>query len=106
ADAPHLRGVPRRLPPRRVPGVRAVTRTILLSLAIASLLAIFALGHRAAASGDDQEDMPIVRRKPRHSLSMPGKKVGAATGVTRCGACHMVEGWEKVRFNHDPTGFP
>jgi hypothetical protein len=26
--------------------------------------------------------------------------------VTRCAACHVVEGWSQVRFNHDPTGFP
>jgi len=82
-----------------------VTRWILLSLAVASLLATAALGHRAAAAGDD-EDMPIVKRKPRPSLSMPGRRVNEANGVTRCGACHRVEGWEKVRFNHDPTGFP
>jgi hypothetical protein len=71
----------------------------------ALLLATVALGHRASAAGDD-EDMPIVKRKPRSSLSVPGRRINEANNATRCGACHMVEGWEKVRFNHDPTGFP
>jgi hypothetical protein len=78
---------------------------ILISLGAALLLATVALGHRASAAGDG-EDMPIVKRKPRSSLSVPGRRAVEANGVTRCGACHMVEGWEKVRFNHDPTGFP
>jgi hypothetical protein len=26
--------------------------------------------------------------------------------ATHCAACHAVESWGKVRFNHDPTGFP
>jgi hypothetical protein len=82
-----------------------VTRWVSTSLATALVLAIVALGYRARAAGDD-EDMPVVKRKPRPSLSVPGKRVGEANGITRCGACHMVEGWEKVRFNHDPTGFP
>jgi hypothetical protein len=35
------------------------------------------------------------------------KPLGRAGGdATRCAACHGVEGWSKVRFNHDPTGFP
>src|SRR5581483_4484668 len=109
ADAAQVRGVPRRFPPRRVPGVRAVTRFILISFAVVSLLATVALGHHAAAAaGDDDDtvDVPMVKRK-RPSLSVPGKRaLTEANGVTRCGACHMVEGWEKVRFNHDPTGFP
>jgi hypothetical protein len=79
---------------------------VLLSFAVASLLVTIAIGHRASAAGDDDEDKPIVRRKARPSLSVPGKRITETNGVTRCGACHMVEGWEKVRFNHDPTGFP
>jgi len=83
-----------------------VTRSVPISFVVACLLAIVALGHRASAASDDDEDKPIVRRKARPSLSLPGKRVTDANAVTRCGACHMVEGWEKVRFNHDPTGFP
>ena len=52
------------------------------------------------------------------SRPRPSRRAGAGAGlaakpllrgggdVTRCAACHAVEGWEKVRFNHDPTGFP
>ena len=69
-----------------------MTRWILISFATALLLATVALSHRARAASDD-EDMPIVRRKPRRGLSLPGKQVSEANGVTRCGACHMVEGW-------------
>ena len=48
-----------------------------------------------------------MKRKAAPRLSLPGKRVSEAEPArTRCGACHMVEGWEKVRFNHDPTGFP
>lgn len=82
-----------------------MTRLVSISLAAALLLATVVLAQHARAASDD-EDMPIVKRKPRSSLSMPGKRVSDANGATRCGACHMVEGWEKVRFNHDPTGFP
>ena len=83
-----------------------MTRAILIGFGAAVVLATIALGHRAAASDDDDvRDTPIVRKRP--SLSAPGKRIATeAQGVTRCGACHMVEGWEKVRFNHDPTGFP
>ncbi len=85
-----------------------MTRFILISFAVASLLATLALGHHASAAGDDDDavDMPMVKRK-RPNLSAPGKRALTETNnATRCGACHMVEGWEKVRFNHDPTGFP
>lgn len=37
----------------------------------------------------------------------PPKRTAHGEGeVTRCAACHGVEGWDKVRFNHDPTGYP
>ena len=69
-------------------------------------------GAPAGASGDadeDANDAPLVRRKARPRLGLPDKRPGtlaATDGVTRCAACHLVDGWEKVRFNHDPTGFP
>ncbi len=68
-------------------------------------------GAGAAAAGDDDDDgrdMVILPRKAGPRLGLPGKSraLTAADNVTRCGACHLVEGWEKVRFNHDPTGFP
>jgi hypothetical protein len=82
-----------------------VTRWVLIAFAVGLLLATVALGHHASAAADG-DDMPIVKRKPRPGLSVPGRRGNQANSVTRCGACHMVEGWEKVRFNHDPTGFP
>jgi hypothetical protein len=66
----------------------------------------------AAAGGDDdaggdRDDFVIVPRRAQPKLTAPGQRRAAASaGVTRCAACHQVEGWGKVRFNHDPTGFP
>jgi hypothetical protein len=67
-----------------------------------------------AGAADDQDgarDTVILPRRARPRLALPdqrgaGAGAGEAAGATRCGACHLVEGWEKVRFNHDPTGFP
>jgi len=64
-----------------------------------------------AGSGDDEGDEAIAPRKVRRPrLMLYGKKrpIDPAEGNedTHCAACHIVEGWEKVRFNHDPTGFP
>jgi hypothetical protein len=63
---------------------------------VALALLIFAAG-LAAASAGGAGAAPASVRPP--SLRKGGE-------VTRCAACHVVEGWEKVRFNHDPTGFP
>ena len=63
---------------------------------------------------------PVVRRwrrRPKCRCAEAQPKGARASGhaaqavvgggdVTRCAACHLVEGWDKVRFNHDPTGFP
>ena len=44
-------------------------------------------------------------RRSRTGGLFAGKRRTDST-VTQCAACHQVEGWQKVRFNHDPTGFP
>jgi len=49
---------------------------------------------------------------PAAAPGSPARKLPPAPALrsddqaTRCAACHVVGGWEKVRFNHDPTGFP
>ena len=53
------------------------------------------------------DDVPTQKRAKATRGATLGKPLGAGSGdVTRCAACHLVEGWEKTRFNHDPTGFP
>ena len=39
-------------------------------------------------------------------LSPPSAPTRSLGDATRCAACHAVDGWQDVRFNHDPTGFP
>jgi hypothetical protein len=41
---------------------------------------------------------------PDLSLRPPGPE--HAGGETRCALCHSTEGWKKVTFSHDRTGFP
>ncbi len=52
-----------------------------------AMLAALALGAQAAP------DL-AVRARPGHG------------GDTRCAACHTAEGWKKVTFAHERTGFP
>jgi hypothetical protein len=83
-------------------------------LATAAAVAGASLAARSASgagTGDDDgaRDTVILPRRARPRLALPeprGAGAGENAGATRCGACHLVEGWEKVRFNHDPTGFP
>ena len=59
----------------------------------------------AASLAVAAQNFPMSKR-PK-SARATGKPLEAGSGdVTRCAACHLVEGWDKVRFNHDPTGFP
>ncbi len=95
-----------------------MTRRVRVAIAVvlAAAAALVAAGtHGAAAAAgprddDDTRDTVILPRKARAKPSLPGigkRTPGSeADGPTRCASCHMVEGWEKVRFNHDPTGFP
>jgi hypothetical protein len=99
-----------------------LTRAVLVALALGFLASVAALAAAAprtpapragagagtgtgAAKTDDDDDTrdQLIRLKP----GTPGLARGAtADQVTRCAPCHRVEGWERVRFNHDPTGFP
>ena len=77
----------------------------------ATVAARAAGGAGAAADQDSARDTVILPRRARPRLAPPDQRgasasAGEAAAATRCGACHLVEGWEKVRFNHDPTGFP
>ena len=85
-----------------------VTFGVTFGLALVGVVA--ATVARAAGDADEADEAGetvILPRRARPRLSLPGKRSAAqAEGVTRCAACHLVEGWEKVRFNHDPTGFP
>jgi hypothetical protein len=81
-----------------------------LAVAIAAaLLAQAAAG--AAAGGGDEDDFVVIPQRGRFKLPAtkptPARARAAADAdVTLCEACHAVEGWGRVRFNHDPTGFP
>jgi len=83
-----------------------VTRAALVTLAIA----LSALGFSASVAVLPAAAAPPgvgLTRKPATAPDTPTVTATAgAHAATRCGACHRVEGWEKVRFNHDPTGFP
>jgi hypothetical protein len=62
---------------------------------------------RAGAPDPDAEpERPMVRRKAPPGLARGFKRSAQASDATRCAACHDLVGWDKVRFNHDPTGFP
>ena len=73
-------------------------------------LVTMAIGLSALAFSASVAVLPAAAAPPR--VGLPGKPAAATAGAgahattTRCAACHRVEGWEKVRFNHDPTGFP
>ena len=74
------------------------------------LVASVALFASRARGGDESE--AARRSEAPKQMNAPGAviRAGSAAGkageATHCEACHRVIGWEKVRFNHDPTGFP
>lgn len=49
---------------------------------------------------------PAAAPGPARPPAAPAAERRAVNQDTRCAACHVVGGWEQVRFNHDPTGFP
>jgi hypothetical protein len=86
------------------------TRTFWAAGLLVAALAAFART-TAAADADDRPRPPRMRASRNGSgstkpLPLARPLVRGGGDVTRCAACHAVEGWEKVRFNHDPTGFP
>ena len=80
-----------------------MTRARSIGVALIAL-AIVAATTTSAAGADD---VPTPRRRAKLS---PGKKASPpATNeadATKCAACHVADGWQQVKFNHDPTGFP
>lgn len=60
--------------------------------------------HRAVQARVTKQDAKQDSEQGR-LLPSPGP-LRSLDDVTRCAACHVVDGWEEVRFNHDPTGFP
>ena len=64
------------------------------------------LGTPAGSDGGDTVILPR-KAKPRSTPAIRRRAVATESDEsTHCAACHVVDGWEKVRFNHDPTGFP
>jgi len=49
---------------------------------------------KPAEAADALADKPDLRPPPSHGSD------------TRCGLCHVPDGWDKVSFAHDRTGFP
>jgi hypothetical protein len=77
----------------------------------AAVLALFAAVGAAAASASGADDLPMPRRRAPSKLigvkrAPPVPDSAAAADATHCAACHVAEGWQQVRFNHDRTGFP
>jgi len=81
-----------------------------LALAIAAALLGSARGGEPEADGLPAPTVPKVptmrRRAPLPKAASPARAPSATAEATHCAACHDVVGWDKVRFNHDPTGFP
>jgi hypothetical protein len=77
-----------------------VRRALSISVAVIALAVAV-----APAAGAD--DLPMPRRRAKLSGA---KRVPPPTttegGATKCAACHVADGWQQVKFNHDPTGFP
>ncbi len=63
------------------------------AVALALVQALLLGQNRPAAPGPDLAVRP------------PGV-VGHVCGETRCAFCHTADGWKKVTFSHDKTGFP
>jgi len=77
--------------------------------ACAAAIVIAALAAALPASGAD--DFPMPRRRPSKLMGVKRPKpapagVAADPDATHCAACHVEDGWQKVQFNHDRTGFP
>jgi len=71
---------------------------------------VVALG-AAAGPSSGADDFPMPRRRPSKLMGVKRPKpapagVAADPDATHCAACHVEEGWQKVQFNHDRTGFP
>jgi hypothetical protein len=61
----------------------------------------------ARSQGPDDAGRPFkLKARGKGAAAPTASARGPDDGVTRCAACHAVEGWRKVKFNHDPTGFP
>ena len=90
----------------RLPALRALALALALAVAVATGAATAQV--LAAPDQTGEDNTVILPRKARPRLTAPSRRRAAADSdeSTRCAACHVVEGWEKVRFNHDPTGFP
>ena len=67
-------------------------RTALLALAVLAAGAAVAQTPRPAQPPSLR---PLSVQAPVHGM-----------GDTRCGVCHSAEGWTRVTFDHDRTGFP
>ena len=79
------------------------------AIAIVMALATVGVVSSFASEGDDiplPQRMRKSQKAGRKGLPNGNPLLRGGGDVTRCSACHLVEGWEKVRFNHDPTGFP
>jgi hypothetical protein len=81
-------------------------RLLLAVLAVEVALLGGARGGEPGGVDGATSDRPIVRRGARTGPARAFKRSAEQSDDTRCAACHDVVGWNKVRFNHDPTGFP
>jgi len=75
------------------------------ALALACLQAL-ALAAPQAPPPRPAAAAPAAPAAPGADLSPRPPGAGHAGGETRCAFCHTAEGWKKVTFSHDRTGFP
>jgi len=78
-----------------------VRRALSISVAVIALAVAV-----APAAGADDLPMPRRRAAKVSGARKAPPPASSEDGATKCAACHVADGWEQVRFNHDPTGFP
>lgn len=77
----------------------SVARWLPLSVALAVCAGALPAGGRA-------QGLPGARRPDPAGPDLAPRRDPAHDGETRCVLCHTPDGWEKVTFSHDGTGFP
>jgi hypothetical protein len=92
--------------------VTAARRLVLLVTAVAAATPLALPATTCAAAPADPRAAPgmqtglpgLAPAAPDLGVRPPEGHVPGAE--TRCGFCHTAEGWKKVSFSHDKTGFP
>ena len=74
---------------------------------VSAAAAVFGLAGALASLASGANGPPgLARGRSKPPAAATPAPPASGGDATQCAACHKTEGWEKVRFNHDPTGFP